>query len=108
MSETELAGRMQKWLEGEYEATFFERENEIIGYALYREDPDALYLRQFFVSTEFRRKGLGREAFRLLTADWNHKKRALRLDVLSNNEQGIAFWRAMGFHDYCITMERRL
>jgi hypothetical protein len=30
----------------------------------------------------------------------------LRLDVLTGNAAGIAFWRAVGFQDYCLTLER--
>jgi hypothetical protein len=37
-----------------------------------------------------------------------HESPAVYLDALSNNAAGIAFWRAVGFNDYCITMERRI
>ena len=30
------------------------------------------------------------------------------LDALVKNVSGLAFWRAIGFTDYCITMERHL
>jgi predicted acetyltransferase len=64
-----------------------------------------MYLRQFFVVPEFRRRGLGRTAFQWLNDNiW--QKVLVRIDVLCANDAGIAFWRALGFDDYCITMER--
>jgi ribosomal protein S18 acetylase RimI-like enzyme len=51
-----------------------------------------------------RRQGLGRAAF-----DWlrSHQWRGarVRLDVLVGNETGIAFWKAMNFRDYSLTLE---
>ena len=29
----------------------------------------------------------------------------IRLEVLVGNANGIAFWRSIGFQDYCVTME---
>ena len=43
----------------------------------------------------------------LMTNVWGSKTR-IRLDVLVGNERGIAFWKSLGFEDYCITMEREL
>lgn len=108
MDETQLATRMRGWLKGEYEASLFIYAGEVIGYALYREDSDALYLRQFLINREWRRQGLGRQAFELLATDLRQRKPMMRLDVLSHNDLGIAFWRALGFQDYCVTMELTL
>src|SRR6478735_7182669 len=62
MTVPELATRMSGWLGGEYEAVVFEEGGQPAGYALYRRDPEFVYLRQFYVRRECRRRGIGREA----------------------------------------------
>jgi GNAT superfamily N-acetyltransferase len=105
MSGAELEGRMAGWLTGEYEAVLFENAGQALGYALFRREPEHVYVRQFFVRTESRRQGVGRDAFAWLVEHaW--KGQRVRLDVLIGNSTGIAFWRALGFQDYCLTMER--
>jgi len=66
MTVPQLAGRMAEWLRAEYEAVLFEDEGTPLGYALFRRDPDAIYLRQLFVEREHRRRGVGRTAVGLL------------------------------------------
>ncbi len=76
-----------------------------IGYALYRQEPEWLYLRQIFVVEEMRRKGFGRRFIEWLKDNpWKQCKR-IRTDVLVDNKAGIDFWKAVGFKEYCITME---
>jgi hypothetical protein len=41
----------------------------------------------------------------LLTHIWQHQK-LLRVSCLTNNPAGLAFWHAMGFNDYSLTMQR--
>jgi len=106
MSIAELEQRMVAWLQGEYEAVLFEDERGAAGYALFRREPEWVYLRQFFVMPERRRKGVGAAAVRWLLANvWKGAPR-IRLDVLVGNVEGARFWRSLGFADYCITMER--
>ncbi len=106
MTAAELEDRMRGWLGGEYRAVIFERNGQPAGYALFRNDPEFVYLRQFFVCREKRRQGIGRAAMRWLLANvWNGAAR-VRLEVLVGNAAGIAFWRALGFSDYALTMER--
>ena len=104
MTVSELEGRLQAWLDGEYQVHIFQLDSVIVGYALYREDGASIYIRQFFVRPEFRRQGHGRQAFEWLAQHVWHDRR-LRLDVLVGNQAAIAFWRALGFKDYCITLE---
>lgn len=104
MTVSELEGRMRAWLEGEYRAHIVELDASTIGYALYRKNTDEVYIRQFFIRPEFRRRGYGRKAFQWLARHvWSDRR--LRLDVLVGNHLGIAFWRSLGFDDYCVTME---
>ena len=51
-----------------------------------------------------RRRGVGRAAIGWL---WQHVwgGRRVRVDVLVGNAVGVAFWRAVGFRDYCLTLE---
>jgi GNAT superfamily N-acetyltransferase len=105
MSVDELAVRMAEWLDGEYQAVLFEDSGESVGYALYRWEPEHVFLRQFFVRPEHRRRGVGRAAVAWLREHaWKEASR-IRLDVLVGNAVGIAFWRAVGFEDYCLTLE---
>jgi GNAT superfamily N-acetyltransferase len=106
MTAAELEGRMRGWMDGEYRAVIFEWNSRPVGYALYRSEPDYVYLRQFFVQPDCRRQGIGRAAIHwLLSNVWNGAAR-VRLEVLIGNAPGIAFWRALGFRDYALTLER--
>jgi GNAT superfamily N-acetyltransferase len=105
MTVPELAQRMASWLQAQYEAVLFEEEATVVGYALFRRDPDAIHLRQFFVERECRRRGVGRAAFGLLVREvWPPRSR-ITLDVLVKNAGGHSFWRALGFRDYAMVME---
>lgn len=112
MSVDQLAERMRAWLAGEYCAVIFaagqgpEAPQQPLGYALFREEPEHVYLRQFFVRRDARRQGIGRAAIEhLVRSVWPAHKR-IRLDVLVGNTAAIAFWLSVGFADYCLTMER--
>jgi GNAT superfamily N-acetyltransferase len=104
MTLAELTTRMAGWLAGEYEAVLFEEVGSPVGYALYRRDPEYVYLRQFHVLPACRRQGTGSAAIRWL---WQHAWAGgrVRVEVLVGNVGGIAFWRALGFTDYCLTLE---
>jgi GNAT superfamily N-acetyltransferase len=108
MTVAELEVRMRKFFDEGYVAVLFSEGGRTAGYALYRSDEEGVYLRQFFIAEHARRKGLGREAVQWLCANvWQDAER-ITLQVLLNNQRGIDFWRAVGFGDYCLTMERRL
>jgi ribosomal protein S18 acetylase RimI-like enzyme len=105
MSVSQLEERMRQWLQGLYRAVIFESGAELVGYALYRPEVDHVYLRQFYVRPEYRRRGLGREALAWLGRyAWSGTPR-LRIDVLVGNAGALAFWRAAGFAEYSVTME---
>lgn len=106
MNLAQLRDRMQGWLETSYRAVLFERDGQVAAYALYRFDPDAVYLRHFFVVRERRRTGVGRAAIQLLLAEVFPTDATVRLDVLIGNERAQAFWQAIGFLPYAVTMER--
>jgi predicted acetyltransferase len=105
MNESRLAERMAAWMKGEYEVVIFTRDGVDAGYAVYRHEPGWVYLRQLFVCREHRRRGVGREAIVWLKAHrWKGTPR-LRVDVLVDNHAARAFWKSVGFVDYCMTME---
>ena len=107
MTVTELENRMRGWLSGEYRATIFEENGEVVSYALFREQPEDIYLRQLFVVRHRRSQGLGRQAVEILRSQvWPRTKR-LTVDVLVTNKRAVAFWRAIGYTDYCLTLEIR-
>jgi GNAT superfamily N-acetyltransferase len=105
MSLAQLTERMSDWLQGAYQAVLIEDAAGAIGYALFRREPDFIYLRQLFVVPNRRRQGVARDALHWLWRNaWADAVR-LRIDVLVTNVAGRAFWQSVGFHDYCITME---
>jgi predicted acetyltransferase len=105
MTVSELEQRMRGWLSAEYRAVLFEEAGEVVAYALFREQPDEIYLRQFFVVEARRRQGIGRQAVQILRSQiWPTTKR-LTVDVLVSNQKAVDFWRAVGYHDYALTLE---
>lgn len=106
MTVAQLEERMRGWLvSGEYRAVLFYQWNELVAYALYRESDDEIYLRHFFVVRGRRREGIGRRAMDVLVHNVWPKDKRLTVSVLTPNTPAIAFWRAMGYKDYSLTLE---
>jgi predicted acetyltransferase len=72
---------------------------------LFREQPDEIYLRQFFVVRNRRREGIGRRAMEILRSQIWPKTKRLTVEVLVANKSAVAFWRAIGYMDYALTFE---
>jgi ribosomal protein S18 acetylase RimI-like enzyme len=106
MSIPELVERMRGWLMTDYRASIFEDDSGILlAYALYKEEKDHLYLRQFFVQRHKRRSGIGRQCMKILFSEvWPQDKR-ITVEVLSHNSAAIAFWRSVGFTDCGLSLE---
>lgn len=105
MSARELERRMRSWLEEGYDAVIFENVGSVVAYALYRAQPEEIYLRHFFVVRSRRRQGIGRAAMNLLRCRIWPRSQRLTVSVLCENSAGVQFWRAMGYKDYCLTLE---
>jgi ribosomal-protein-alanine N-acetyltransferase len=88
---------MRGWLAGDYEAALFEHAGEALAYALWCPEPGGVYLRQFFVAREWRRRGVGRQAFALLRREILPPGARLSLEVLPGNQRALRFWEALGF-----------
>ena len=105
MTVAELEQRMRGWLAGEYRAVLFEEGGAVVAYALFREQSEEIYLRQLFVVPHRRSQGIGRRAVEILRSQvWPRTKR-LTVDVLVVNKRGVAFWRQVGYTDYCLSLE---
>ena len=106
MTVAQLEDRMRGWLtSGEYQALLWEDHHEVVAYTLFRETADEVYLRQFFVVRHRRREGIGRQALAALcTQVWPRHKR-WTVSVLVKNAPVVAFWRAVGYTDYALTLE---
>jgi ribosomal protein S18 acetylase RimI-like enzyme len=98
----QLELRMRGWLAGDYTAVIFEASAEPVGYGLFLPDESGVYLRQFFVSRAHRRRGVGREAFRLFRERCVPQGASLSLEVLVHNERALAFWRAVGLREHAL------
>jgi len=102
MTLSELQDRMESLLLGSYIAYLFMLGDNVAGYALVNKGVSPYYLRQFFICREYRRRGLGRKAFKMLLdlLDVNH----IDIDVLCHNEPGLEFWKSLGFSPRSIGM----
>ena len=105
MTIPELAQRMSTWLATDYRAVIFEDDAGVAAYALFREHPDEIYLRQLFVVRHRRRQGIGRRAVEILRTQIWPKTKRLTVEVLTANTAAVAFWRAAGYRDYSLTLE---
>ena len=106
----QLSDRMTKWLQGEYRAVIFEAKEGVVAYALYcvgerAEGERFIFLRHFFVHRAQRRKGVGREALRLLLSEVFPPRARVLLDVLYDNQGARDFWKKLGFKEHCLTLE---
>ncbi len=105
MTVPDLEQRMRGWLSGEYTAILFEVGREVVAYALYREESEEIYLRQLFVARNRRRQGIGRQATEILRTQIWPKNKRLTVSMLVKNAAAVAFWRAIGYRDYSLTLE---
>src|SRR5260370_18559719 len=66
MTVPELEQRMRGWISGEYRAVIYEDGGEVVAYALFREQPEEIYLRQLFVVRHRRSQGIGGRGIEIL------------------------------------------
>lgn len=104
--------RMSGFLREGWQVAVLELDGQIVGYALFQERTDEydtalkyVYLRQYFVRLEFRRKGLGREGVRLLRECAFPAGAEVAIDVLELNRTGRAFWEGIGFKPHLTHMK---
>ena len=95
MTPDEFERRMADFLITDYKAFFFLDDGVIVGYALVNMTTSPLYLRQFFICREARRKGFGTMAIDALLNDLGTDE--IDIDVYAWNKRGISFWKSLGF-----------
>ena len=101
-----LTERMRRWIEGgEYHVLVLRRGDRLAGYAVWRPEDRGAYLRHFFICRDQRRQGWGRAAMQLLCRDVFPKDRPIQIEAAIGNRAGIAFWHALGFADFGLSME---
>jgi len=105
MTLPELEKRMRGWLAGEYQAALFVRDGRVVAYALYRPDGADIHVRHLFVVRAARRQGIAREALRTLARNVWPARARVTLEVLVGNAGAIAFYQALGFTSYALTLE---
>jgi GNAT superfamily N-acetyltransferase len=105
MTVPELEQRMRTWISGEYRAVIYEDGGEVVAYALYREQPEEIYLRQLFVVRHRRSHGIGRKAVEILRSQVWPNTRRLTVEVLVANKRAVRFWRSVGYADYSLLLE---
>lgn len=102
MNIDQLKERMRGFLETDYNAYLFKKQNTVVGYSLVKKSQAPIYLRQFFICREYRKRGYGREAFNnlmhLLGTD------AIDIEVLCWNNAGKLFWDSLGFKERSVYM----
>ena len=87
-------------------AAIFFLEADLIAYVLWRkEGVDQVYLRQFFVARDWRRRGIGKTAFHIFAEELLPAGTRIKVDVLCRNLTGLGFWRSLGFQDYALSLE---
>ena len=103
MTVRQLKERMEGFLSGDYTALLFAGGDGVtIGYALVNKTTDPLYLRQFFICRDERRKGYGRRFFYKLL-DYLGVE-TIDIEVLAWNDAGKAFWECLDFKPRSVYM----
>lgn len=102
-----LSARMARWVAGEYHVLLFRDGPRVCGYAAWCAEDRGTYLRHFFICRDQRRHGLGRAIIARLRQDHFPKDQPLQLEAAIWNTDAIAFWRAIGFKDFGLTLEMK-
>ena len=101
----QLKERMRGFISGDYNACMFTDNNGIIGYALVDMKRTPLYLRQFFITRDKRRKGYGTLAFNRLMQLLGTG--TMDIEVMVWNDTGKAFWKSLGFKERSVYMRKK-
>ena len=113
MTPAELAARMREFLRTGWSADLIMRGPDVVGYLLYQVRRDEyvparteVYVRQFFVQPEYRRRGIGSSAFEKAAQTRFPAGATLALEALQTNPEAQRFWESLGFRPYCVTYRR--
>jgi GNAT superfamily N-acetyltransferase len=112
MSVEALGERFAGWLAAaEWTVVLFSLADTDVGYAAFSSRPDLyepeipfIYVRQFYIDRAWRRRGVGRAAFAALTRARFPARCKITIDTLATDTNAPAFWSALGFAPYSMTM----
>jgi ribosomal protein S18 acetylase RimI-like enzyme len=93
-----------------------EEEKKIIGYLMsyvgkypYRTDIWMAEIENMFVEESYRRKGVGRALVKALLKTLKERKvRRMKVEARCPNEQALQFYKAVGFSDFNLILEREV
>lgn len=102
MTVLELQERMKEFIKTNYVAVLFVVNGERVGYSLIDKTCNPMFIRQFFIKSEYRRKGYGTAAFKEILRYFNIDQ--ISLSVLESNIIGQKFWASCGLKPYEIIM----
>jgi len=109
-----IENRFRRWLHGnQYKGLIILVEKAPVGYLLFEQrsshpdsrDRESVYIRQFFIAREVRRKGYGASAFRIFLKTIVPSEVGVRLNVKTSNPSGQRFWESLGFESENIEYE---
>ncbi|MFM0305226.1 GNAT family N-acetyltransferase [Paraburkholderia sediminicola] len=114
MTVPQLTERFQSFVSNEgWQVDVLLSGSTIVGFMTHRYEPDIaepsgfrVFLRQFYISRDKRRGGIGSRAVELLFKKRFKPGDRVFLDVLEVNPIGRAFWSRSGFSPYSTTMEQ--
>ena len=72
----------------------------------YFPEKTGVYIRQYFILSRYRGRGIGRLAMEMIVDKWLPPDATLTLEVLSGNTIALKFWESVGFQSYSIAMRR--
>jgi predicted acetyltransferase len=104
MTVPQLEQRMYYFIHSEHSAYLFKYCGAVIGYALVNYTKSPMYMRQFFICREYRRRGYGTLAFNALIDKLAVD--TMEVEALYYNERARGFWRSLGFKERSVCMRR--
>jgi ribosomal protein S18 acetylase RimI-like enzyme len=114
MSVEAATERIRRWLDANtFQGAVFVVDEKAVGYLLYEHRPvhadlrasESVYVRQFFISRESRRRGHGTKAFETFLRELVPERANVILDVKTSNGPGQRFWETLGFAAKSIAYE---
>jgi DNA-binding GntR family transcriptional regulator len=113
MTVAQLEDRFKRFVDEDgWNVDLFTLDDEIIGYAMHRYEPDLaepggthVYLRHFYIVRHRRRGGAGHVAFDELVRARFKRGERIYLEVIENNPGGKVFWLRTGFTAYGAIMQ---
>lgn len=102
---------LQEWIEDGWSILLILKDHQIAGYMIYRKQREefpsheqTVFVREFFVRREYRRRGVGRSAFELIVNEYIPRDVTITLNVPAANHTALRFWQEKGFEVFSTTL----